>query len=302
MKHATVKDMLQAGLHFGHQTRRWNPKMKPYIYGPRNGIYIINLDISRRMFAKACDFIVEEVASGGSVLFVGTKRQAQAIIREEARRCKQYYVDYRWLGGMMTNFQTIKTSVDRLKSIESMQEDGSISKFPKKEILKMEKERVKLERNVGGIKDMRGLPSVVFVVDPKAENIAINEAKKLNIPIIAITDTNCDPDGIDYLIPGNDDAIKAIRLISSYVAEAVLEGQAAKDGEEASDEALEAAMAGSEEEMVKAAAVETAEKPTETVVEAAVEKPVEKPVEPVVEEAVETPVESEVVPEESPKE
>jgi small subunit ribosomal protein S2 len=310
MKHATVKDMLQAGLHFGHQTRRWNPKMKPYIYGPRNGIYIINLDISRRMFAKACDFIVEEVASGGSVLFVGTKRQAQAIIREEARRCKQYYVDYRWLGGMMTNFQTIKTSVDRLKSIESMQEDGSISKFPKKEILKMEKERVKLERNVGGIKDMRGLPSVVFVVDPKSENIAINEAKKLNIPIIAITDTNCDPDGIDYLIPGNDDAIKAIRLISSYVAEAVLEGQAAKDGEEASDEALEAAMAGSEEEMVKAAAVETAEAAVETVVEAPVETPaepvvqevVEIPAEPVVEEAVETPVEQEVAPEESPKE
>jgi small subunit ribosomal protein S2 len=310
MKHATVKDMLQAGLHFGHQTRRWNPKMKPYIYGPRNGIYIINLDISRRMFAKACDFIVEEVASGGSVLFVGTKRQAQAIIREEARRCKQYYVDYRWLGGMMTNFQTIKTSVDRLKSIEAMQEDGSISKFPKKEILKMEKERIKLERNVGGIKDMRGLPSVVFVVDPKAENIAVNEAKKLNIPIIAITDTNCDPDGIDYLIPGNDDAIKAIRLISSYVAEAVLQGQAAKDGEEASDEALEAAMAGSEEEMVKAAAVETAEAVVETVVEAPVETPaepvveevVEIPAEPVVEEAVEIPAEAEVAPEESPKE
>jgi small subunit ribosomal protein S2 len=235
--------MLQAGLHFGHQTRRWNPKMKPYIYGPRNGIYIINLDLTRRMFDKACDFLTQEIADGGSVLFVGTKRQAQAIIREEAKRCNMFYVDHRWLGGMLTNFQTIKTSVERLKSIESMQADGSISKFPKKEILQMEKERIKLERNVGGIKDMRSLPSVMFVVDPKAETIAANEARKLHIPIIAITDTNCDPDGIDYLIPGNDDAIKAIRLISHYIAEAVLQGQAARDGENASDEALEAAMA-----------------------------------------------------------
>ena len=269
MAHATVKEMLQAGLHFGHQTRRWNPKMKPYIYGPRNGIYIINLDITRRMFSKACDFITSEVASGGTVLFVGTKRQAQAIIREEARRCTQYYVDYRWLGGMMTNFQTIKTSVERLKSIEAMQEDGSINKFPKKEILKMEKERVKLERNVGGIKDMRGLPSVVFVVDPKAEAIAVNEARKLHIPIVAITDTNCDPDGIDYLIPGNDDAIKAIRLLSSNVADAVLEGQAQREGDEASDEALEAAMAGSADEMAATAeSPETAAEATETAAEA----------------------------------
>ena len=248
MANASVKEMLQAGLHFGHQTRRWNPKMKPYIYGPRNGIYIINLDISKRMFDKACDFITNEIGGGGSLLFVGTKRQAQAIIREQAKRCKMYYVDHRWLGGMMTNFQTIKTSVDRLKSIESMQADGSINKFPKKEILMMEKERVKLERNVGGIKDMRVLPSAIFVVDPKAEAIAVNEAKKLGIPIIAVTDTNCDPDGIDYLIPGNDDAIKAIKLISNYVAEAVLQGQAMRDGEEASEEALEAAMADAEQD------------------------------------------------------
>ena len=251
MANASVKEMLQAGLHFGHQTRRWNPKMKPYIYGPRNGIYIINLDLTRRMFDKACDFITKEVADGGTVLFVGTKRQAQAIIREEAKRCGMYYVDHRWLGGMMTNFQTIKTSIERLKSIESMQEDGSISKFPKKEILMMEKERVKLERNVGGIKDMRVHPNVLFVVDPRAESIAINEAKKLNIPIIAITDTNCDPDGIDYLIPGNDDAIKAIKLISHYVAEAVLQGQAMRDGEDASDEALESAMADGDEDVVQ---------------------------------------------------
>ncbi len=242
MANATVKEMLQAGLHFGHQTRRWNPKMKPYIYGPRNGIYIINLDLTKRMFDKACDYISKEVAKGGSVLFVGTKRQAQAIINEEAKRCEMYYVDHRWLGGMLTNFQTIKKSVDRLKSIESMQEDGSINRFPKKEILLMEKERVKLERNVGGIKDMRGLPSVVFIVDPKKESIAVNEARKLHIPVIAITDTNCDPDGIDYLIPGNDDAIRSIRLISNYVAEAVLRGTAAKDGEDASEEAIAAAV------------------------------------------------------------
>ena len=224
MANASVKEMLQAGLHFGHQTRRWNPKMKPYIYGPRNGIYIINLDISKRMFDKACDFITKEIGAGGTLLFVGTKRQAQAIIREQAKRCNMYYVDHRWLGGMMTNFQTIKTSVDRLKSIESMQEDGSINKFPKKEILMMEKERVKLERNVGGIKDMRVLPSALFVVDPKAETIAVNEAKKIGIPIIAVTDTNCDPDPIDHAIPSNDDAIRAVKLIVKVIADAAEEG------------------------------------------------------------------------------
>ena len=224
MANATVKEMLQAGLHFGHQTRRWNPKMKPYIYGPRNGIYIINLDLTRRMFDKACEYIVNDVAAGGSVLFVGTKRQAQAIIREEAKRCNMHFVDHRWLGGMMTNFQTIKTSVDRLKSIEGMQEDGSINRFPKKEILLMEKERIKLDRNVGGIKDMRSLPSVLFVVDPKKEAIAVNEARKLHIPVIAITDTNCDPDGIDYLIPGNDDAARAIRLYCDAISEAARKG------------------------------------------------------------------------------
>ena len=249
MARASVKEMLQAGLHFGHQTRRWNPKMKPYIYGPRNGIYIINLDLTRRLFDRACDFVQGEVAKGGTVLFVGTKRQAQAIIREEARRCGMYYVDHRWLGGMLTNFQTIKTSIERLKAIESMQADGSINKFPKKEILKMEKERLKLERNVGGIKDMRGLPSALFVVDPKAEAIAVNEARKLHIPIIAIIDTNCDPDGIDYLIPGNDDAIKAIKLVNHYIAEAVLQGQAMRDGDQASDAAMEAAMVDASSEI-----------------------------------------------------
>ena len=241
MANASVKEMLQAGLHFGHQTRRWNPKMKPYIYGPRNGIYIVNLDLTKKLFDKAAAFIEKEVAKGGTVLFVGTKRQAQAIIKEEAQRCGRDYVDHRWLGGMLTNFQTIKNSIERLKSIEAMQEDGSINRFPKKEILLMEKERIKLERNVGGIKEMRSLPSVIYVVDPRKEAIGVSEARKLNIPVVAITDTNCDPDGVDYIIPGNDDAIRSIRLISSYIAEAVLRGKAAKDGEDASEEAMAAA-------------------------------------------------------------
>jgi small subunit ribosomal protein S2 len=246
MANASVKDMLKAGVHFGHQTRRWNPKMKPYIYGPRNGIYIINLDLTKRLFDKACDFITEEVKTGGTVLFVGTKRQAQAIISDEAKRAGMFYVDHRWLGGMLTNFQTIKNSIDRLKSIESMQADGSINRFPKKEILLMEKERIKLERNVGGIKDMRSLPSVLFVVDPRKEAIAVNEAVKLGIPVVAMADTNCDPDHIDFVIPGNDDAIRSIRLISMHVAEAILTGQALRDGENASEEAIAASMGESE--------------------------------------------------------
>ncbi len=249
MASVTVREMLQAGVHFGHQTRRWNPKMKPYIYGPRNGIYIINLDVTKKMFDRACNFVTEEVKKGGSVLFVGTKRQAQSIINEEAQRCGMYYVDHRWLGGMLTNFQTIKNSIERLKSIESMQEDGSINRFPKKEILLMEKERIKLERNVGGIKHMKNLPSVIFVVDPKKESIAVTEAVKLGITVVAIVDTNCDPDNIDYIIPGNDDAIRSIKLLSHHIAEAVLAGQAARDGEEASDEAVAAAMGDAGAEM-----------------------------------------------------
>jgi len=249
MANTTVRDMLQAGLHFGHQTRRWNPKMKPYIYGPRNGIYIINLDLTKKLFDKACDFVTSDVKRGGSVLFVGTKRQAQNIISEEARRCGMYYIDHRWLGGMLTNFQTIKRSIDRLKAIETMQADGSINRFPKKEILLMEKERVKLERNVGGIKDMRNLPSVLFVVDPKKEAIAVSEAQKLGIPVVAIADTNCDPDGIDFIIPGNDDAIRSIRLISQQICEAVLAGVAERDGDEAPEEAIAAAMADAGSEM-----------------------------------------------------
>ncbi len=245
MAKVTMRQMLEAGLHFGHQTRRWNPKMKPYIYGPRNGIYIVNLDITMKLFRRAYNYIVDVVAGGGSVLFVGTKRQAQAIVREEAERCDMFFVNHRWLGGMMTNFQTIKHSVDRLKKIESMQADGTINRFPKKEILLMEKERIKLDRNLGGIKNMRTLPDVLFVIDPKKEEIAVSEANKLSIPVVALTDTNCDPDGITYVIPGNDDAIRAIKLITSQIADAVLEGKARR-GEEAEPDVgeLEAAMSG----------------------------------------------------------
>ncbi|MFZ5797164.1 MAG: 30S ribosomal protein S2 [Desulfobulbus sp.] len=251
MTQVTMRQMLEAGLHFGHQTRRWNPKMKPFIYGPRNGIYIINLDSTMRLFRRAYQYAQEKVAGGGNILFVGTKRQAQDIIMQEAERCGMPYVNSRWLGGMMTNFQTIRHSVDRLKKIEAMKEDGTINRFPKKEILKMNKEVEKLERTLGGIKNMRSLPDALFIVDPKNEAIAVSEAQKLNIPVIALTDTNCSPEGIDYLIPGNDDAIRSIKLISSLIAEAVLEGKANR-GEE------EAVRAGEMEVAMEAAAAEEA--------------------------------------------
>jgi small subunit ribosomal protein S2 len=250
MSGITMKQMLEAGLHFGHQTRRWNPKMKPYIFGPRNGIYIINLDKSMRLFKTAYNYLVEETAKGGYVLFVGTKRQAQVIIKEEASRCGMYYINHRWLGGTLTNFQTIKKGVDRLKSIESMQEDGSINKFPKKEILLMEKERVKLERNIGGIKNMRSLPAAVFVIDPNKEQIAVKESNKLNIPVIALADTNCSPDGITHIIPGNDDAIRAIKLITAAIADGVLDGRSQfKEKDAVIEEMVEQAMAENPEDV-----------------------------------------------------
>jgi len=250
MSGITMKQMLESGLHFGHQTRRWNPKMKPYIFAPRNGIYIINLDKSIKLFKKAYDYVVDGASKGGYILFVGTKRQAQATIKEEAVRSGMFYINHRWLGGTLTNFQTIKKSVDRLKSIEAMQEDGSISKFPKKEILLMEKERIKLERNIGGIKNMRSLPVAVFVIDPNKEQIAVKEANKLNIPVIALADTNCNPDGISYIIPGNDDAIRAIKLITSAIADAVLDGRSQlKDKDAVVEEMVEQAMAENPEEV-----------------------------------------------------
>ena len=220
----SMKELLEAGVHFGHQTRRWNPKMKPYIFGSRNGIHIIDLQKTVSLFSKACDFIVRAVADGYPVLFVGTKKQAHDAIVEESERCGMFYVVNRWLGGTLTNFQTIRNGVARLKELESMKNDGSINRYTKKEIMKMEKELLKLEKNLGGIKNMDELPGAVFIVDPKKEAIAVNEVRKLGIPLVAIADTNCDPDDIDYIIPGNDDAIRAIRLITSKIADACTEG------------------------------------------------------------------------------
>ena len=225
MIYITMKELLEAGVHFGHQTKRWNPKMKPYIFGARNGIYIIDLQKTVRMFKVVYDFIVETVANGKSVLFVGTKKQARESIYEEANRCEMFYVHNRWLGGMLTNFQTIKQSIDRLNYLNTIQNDGSINLFPKKEILKLGKERVKLDNNLGGIRSMGQLPGAIFIVDPRSEAIAVREGKRLNIPVTAIVDTNCNPDEIDYIIPGNDDAIRAIRLITSRIADACIEGK-----------------------------------------------------------------------------
>jgi len=219
-----MKELLEAGVHFGHQTKRWNPKMKPYIFGARNGIHIIDLQKTVRLFKTTYDFIVKTVADGYSVLFVGTKKQAHDSIIEESERCGMFYVVNRWLGGTMTNFQTIRKSIARLKELESMKNDGSINRYVKKEILKMEKDQVKLEKNLGGIKDMDELPGAIFVVDPRKEKIAIREARNLGIPVVAIADSNCDPDEIDFIIPGNDDAIRAIRLFCSKIADACIEG------------------------------------------------------------------------------
>ncbi len=226
MAYVTMRQLLEAGVHFGHHTGRWNPKMRPYIFGARNGIHIVDLQKTVKMFRSAYDVVVKSVARGGDLLFVGTKRQAADIVVEEANRSGMYYVNHRWLGGMLTNFQTIKRSIDRYKWLESLIADGSIDNYPKKEAMGMRRELEKLERNLGGIKDMNKLPGVIFVVDIRKERIAVNEAKRLGIPVVAIVDTNCDPDEIDYVIPGNDDAIRAIRLMCSKMAEAAIEGVA----------------------------------------------------------------------------
>lgn len=225
MGHISMKQLLESGVHFGHQTNKWNPKMKTYIFGARNGIYIIDLQQTVGKFKVAYRSIVDLVADGGKILFVGTKRQAQESIKSEAERCGMPYVNQRWLGGMLTNFDTIKKSIDRLNKLDAMFEDESINAFPKKEVLKLQKERDKLEKVLGGIRDMGRLPRGIFVVDTRKESIGVNEAKKLKIPIIAVVDTNCDPDPIDYVIPGNDDAIRAIKLFSSKIADAVIEGK-----------------------------------------------------------------------------
>ena len=246
-----MKELLEAGVHFGHQTRRWNPKMKPYIFGSRNGIHIIDLQKTVSLFATAYDFIVRTVAEGYPVLFVGTKKQAHDSIVEESERCGMFYVVNRWLGGTLTNFETIRKGVKRLKEVDGMVKDGSISRYTKKEALKMEKELVKLEKNLGGIKDMDELPGAVYIVDPKKEHIAVRETRKLGIPLVAIADSNCDPDDIDYIIPGNDDAIRAIRLITSKIADACIEGHnLAEERLRAEAELAEAQEAKPEEEGV----------------------------------------------------
>ena len=239
----SMKQLLEAGVHFGHQTRRWNPKMAPYIYTERNGIYIVDLQKTVKKLEEAYNFVRDISANGGNVLFVGTKKQAQDAIKEEAARCGGYYVNARWLGGMLTNFRTMRTRIDRLAQLRKMEEDGTFAMLPKKEVIKHQGEIEKLEKYLGGVKEMKKLPAALFIVDPRKERNAIAEARKLNIPIVAIVDTNCDPDEIDYVIPGNDDAIRAIRLIASAMANAAIEGRQGEDAaaEEAAPAAEEAA-------------------------------------------------------------
>lgn len=227
----SMKQLLEAGVHFGHQTRRWNPKMAPYIFTERNGIYIIDLQKTVKKVDEAYDFLRSIAEEGKSILFVGTKKQAQEAVKEEALKSGMFYVNERWLGGMMTNFATIRKSINRLKELEAMEEDGTFEVLSKKEVLALKREQEKLEKSLGGIKDMEELPGALFIVDPRKERIAVAEAKKLNIPIVAIVDTNCDPDEIDYVIPGNDDAIRAVKLLTSRMADAVIEGRQGEAGE-----------------------------------------------------------------------
>jgi small subunit ribosomal protein S2 len=258
MSTITMKELLEAGVHFGHQAKRWNPKMKKYIFGERNGIYIIDLQKTLKLFKESYEFVRKSAAEGKDILFIGTKKQAQDAITEEAKRCGMYYVSSRWLGGMLTNFATIRKSIDRLKKIEKMKEDGTYDKLTKKEVAGLEKERTKLEKILSGIKSMTQPPSMVFIIDPRKEQIAVQEANKLNIPVVAVVDTNCDPDNIDHVIPGNDDAIRAIRLMASKMADAVIEGRQAIAKEQG--EAMEAAKAAGETQAVAAEpAVEEAE-------------------------------------------
>ncbi len=259
MSTITMKELLEAGVHFGHQAKRWNPKMKKYIFGERNGIYIIDLQKTLKLFKEAYEYVRTSASEGKDILFVGTKKQAQDAITEEAKRCNMYYVSSRWLGGMLTNYTTIKKSIDRLKKIEKMKEDGTYDKLTKKEVAGLEKERTKLEKILSGIKTMAEPPSVIFIIDPRKEAIAVHEANKLGIKVVAVVDTNCDPDNIDYVIPGNDDAIRAIRLMASKIADAVIEGRQAIAKE-----------AGAAEEAAKAAgAVQATELPVEAVEEVA---------------------------------
>ena len=235
----SMKQLLEAGVHFGHQTRRWNPKMKEYIFTERNGIYIIDLQKTVKKVEEAYNFIKEVAAEGKDVLFVGTKKQAQDSIKEEAERVGMYYVNNRWLGGMLTNFKTIKKRIARMDQIEKMEADGTFDLLPKKEVSKLKIEKEKLDKFLGGIRELKGTPGALFVVDPRKEKIAISEARKLNIPVVAIVDTNCDPDDVDYVIPGNDDAIRAVKLIAGAMADAIIEGRQGQDAPVAEEEAAE---------------------------------------------------------------
>ena len=241
----SMKQLLEAGVHFGHQTRRWNPKMREYIFTERNGIYIVDLQKTVKKIDEAYAFVRDVAMDNGTVLFVGTKKQAQESIEQEAKRCEMFYVNQRWLGGLLTNFKTIQSRIAKLREIEKMEEDGSFDLLPKKEVVKLKYIQEKLEKNLGGIKEMKKLPSCMFVVDPRKEHIAVQEARCLGIPIVAIVDTNCDPDDVDYVIPGNDDAIRAVKLIAAKIADAVIEG---KQGEQMTDQAVDATVEKAEEE------------------------------------------------------
>ncbi|PKL52256.1 MAG: 30S ribosomal protein S2 [Nitrospira bacterium HGW-Nitrospira-1] len=232
----TMKELLEAGVHFGHQVKRWNPKMKKYVFGERNGIYIIDLQKTLKGLEEAYNYVRNQAATGAGALFVGTKKQAQDTIMEEAQRASAFYVNQRWLGGMLTNFTTVKKSLDRLKKLDTMKEDGTLELLTKKEAARLEKEREKLAKNLSGIKDMKQLPGIIFVIDPKKEKIGVAEARKLSIPTVAVVDTNCDPDEIDHVIPGNDDAIRAIKLLTSKMADAIIEGRAALNKEAQQEE------------------------------------------------------------------
>ncbi|HBF86230.1 MAG TPA: 30S ribosomal protein S2 [Clostridiales bacterium] len=264
----SMKQLLEAGVHFGHQTRRWNPKMKKYIYGERNGIHIINLELTVNLVEEAYNFVVEQAKAGKTVLFVGTKKQAQEAIQQEAERCGMYYVNSRWLGGTLTNFKTIKTRIERLNKLDLMEKTGEFDLLPKKEVLGLKAERDKLLYNLGGIREMKALPGIMFVVDPNCEQNAVKEARKLHIPVVAITDTNCDPDLVDYVISGNDDAIRAVKLIASLIADAVIE---AKQGEDAVRHNVEDEENATMESLTESA--EEVKEETETAEETVEEKP-----------------------------
>ncbi|MDO5491774.1 MAG: 30S ribosomal protein S2 [Bacillota bacterium] len=259
----TMKQLLEAGVHFGHQTRRWNPKMAPYIFTERNGIYIIDLQKTVKKIDEAYAFMKEVAASGRPVLFVGTKKQAQAAIHDEAIRCDMFYVNQRWLGGMLTNYKTISQRIKRLYEIEAMEEDGTFDKLSKKEVGRLRLEHEKLDKFLGGIKEMKGMPGAIFVVDPKKEKIAVNEARKLNIPVVGIVDTNCDPDDVDFIIPSNDDAIRAVKLIAGCMANAVLEARQGESFDEGEDLQAEEAAAEETTEAAEEAKVEESEAPAE---------------------------------------